>query len=469
MEKSLAKNAIFNVMYKALTVVFPLITITYASRILGPSGIGKISSAQNIVTYFTMFASLGIPQYGVRAIVCSKRNKKECDTTFTELFLINLMSSTVCCIVYFGMIIFSDAFKESLQINMIFSTLILLNVFNIDWVYRAFEEYQYIAIRSFIIKLISLVLLVFFVNTSADILKYACIVCFGTIGNYILNVIQLRKKVSLQLKNLHIFKHMRPIFTFFAAVIAVELYSLIDITMLTYMTSSEHVGYYSNAAKIIKTFSATITAIGAVLLPRLSLYYNANKIDETEKVISKVFKIILMLTIPSMIGLLFTADKIIFIGFGEEFMPAANTIRILSPLVVFMPISGGIGAQVLQTTNNEKLYMYSVYIGAIVNLVLNIFLIGMFQENGAAIASTITEGVVTIAMLYFSYRILRINIDKKFCKSIGISTVVMTIMLTLVNYIFSNANIIFIFLIEVLVGVASYFVTLFFFEYKARK
>lgn len=70
---------------------------------------------------------------------------------------------------------------------------------------------------------------------------------------------------------------MIPILVFFASIIAVELYSMIDITMLTYMTDSVSVGYYTNASKIIKTFSGTITAIGAVLLPRLSIYYAEKK------------------------------------------------------------------------------------------------------------------------------------------------------------------------------------------------
>ena len=64
MKKSVAKNAIFNMINRGLTIIFPLITITYVSRILGAAGIGSVASAQNFSNYFTMLAAMGIPSYG---------------------------------------------------------------------------------------------------------------------------------------------------------------------------------------------------------------------------------------------------------------------------------------------------------------------------------------------------------------------------------------------------------------------
>ncbi len=462
MEKSILNNAIFNVLYKSLTVIFPLITISYASRLLGPVGIGNISSAQNIATYFVMFASLGIPQYGVRELARSKKDRRSCDKTFSELFIINLIASAICSLIYFIVIFQIDNFQNSLRLNLVFSVTVLLNIFNIDWVYRAFEQYRYIAIRSFLIKSISLILLVIFINDPKDIVCYASIVCFGTVGNYILNMINLRNFVSFRFNGLCIGRHIIPIFIFFASVIAVELYSLIDVTMLTWLTQSKNVGYYSNSSKVIKTIAATITAIGAVLLPRLSLYFNENRTEETEKVLSKVLKTIIFFAFPCTIGLIITADKIVLIAFGKDFLPVVNTLRILSPLIIMMPLSGGIGAQILQTTNNEKLYMCSVYMGAFTNFILNIIFIREFEQNGAAFASAITECLVTGVMLMFCSRIVKFKIDKRFLSSVGIASLIMGVLVCLMNKIFVDINIIMIFLSEVVIGVICYFIILFF-------
>lgn len=455
-ENSLANNAIFNVIYKSLTVVFPLITVSYASRVLGPKGIGEISSAQNVATYFIMFASLGIPQYGVRALARTKKDIKDCNHTFTELFIINLIASVLSSFIYMGLIMM-PVFEHSRIMNVIFASTVVLNIFNIDWVYRAFEQYRYIAIRSFVIKMISLVLLLFFVRKPNDIFVYAIIVCFGTVGNYLLNMPKLKYFVHFSFDSLKLKHHMRPILLFFAAVIAVELYSLVDVTMLTWMTASKNVAYYANASKIVKTISATITAIGAVLMPRLSVYYNEKREKETQKLVSQILKTIVLLTVPCMIGVILTADKIIVIAFGTEFIPAITTLKMLSPLIIAMPLSGGIGAQVLQTSNNEKKYMYSVYIGTFANIILNLILIKHMDQNGAALASTITECIVTVMMLYFSGKIVSIYLDKRFIICILMSCLTMTICVIICDIFSPFHNHLIIFVSEVAIGIFSYF------------
>ena len=157
MEKTIAKNAVFNMVYKALSVIFPLVIVSYASRKLGANGIGEVSSAQNIVTYFTMFAALGIPSYGVRAIAQSRKDKEKCNKTFTELFIVNLCSTCVCTLLYF--ILLKIISIQTGILNYIFAILIVFNIFNVEWVYEGFEKYQYIAIRSFVVKGISMLLL----------------------------------------------------------------------------------------------------------------------------------------------------------------------------------------------------------------------------------------------------------------------------------------------------------------------
>lgn len=181
--------------YKAMSVIFPVLIVSYASRKLGASGIGEVSSAQNIVTYFTMIAALGIPSYGVRSIAQTKHNKEICNKTFTELFVINLCSSIVCTLLYF--ILLNGMNLPITKLNYIFASLIILNICNVEWVYEGFEKYPFIAIRSFIVKGISLLLMFIFVRNKTDTVAYAIIVCFGTVGNYILNIVNLPSYVHL--------------------------------------------------------------------------------------------------------------------------------------------------------------------------------------------------------------------------------------------------------------------------------
>ena len=65
-QKSLKKNAALNMIKTVMSLVFPLITFPYSSRVLGPAFLGKVHFAQSVVSYFSLAASLGIGTYAVR-------------------------------------------------------------------------------------------------------------------------------------------------------------------------------------------------------------------------------------------------------------------------------------------------------------------------------------------------------------------------------------------------------------------
>ena len=89
-EKSLKKNAFFNVINTLMKLLFPLITFPYASRILLPDGIGKVNFANSVISYFALIASLGIGTYGIRESAKIRNNKEEFSQFFIEIFTINI-------------------------------------------------------------------------------------------------------------------------------------------------------------------------------------------------------------------------------------------------------------------------------------------------------------------------------------------------------------------------------------------
>lgn len=464
MEKSIEKNAVFNMLYKALSVIFPLIIVSYASRKLGANGIGVVSSAQNLVTYFTMFAALGIPSYGVRVIAQTKKNKYICNKKFTELFIINLLSTIMCVVAYFILIKFLN--DELIILNYIFASLIVMNVFNFEWVYEGFEEYKYIAIRSFIIKGVSVIALFLFVNDSTDIFYYAGIVCFGTVGNYLLNILNLYKYVNFSFESLSLNKHFKVIMTFFGSVIAIELYSLLDITMLTYMTDSNTVGYYSNSVKVIKMLANTMTAIGAVLLPRLSLYFIEKKYDDIHSIVQKFLDVIILISIPACIGIYIISDQIVYLLFGVDFTKSISTICILSPLIILMPLSGGVFGQLLLTSGEEKKYLKCVCLGAIFNFIFNYILIPSFGKNGAAFASVCTELIVSISMIFYTNKIIKVKLNKNNMLKVILSTLLFSLLLIIFRNKFTNLSILISLIIEIIVSVSIYAVCLCILKYE---
>ena len=268
--KSLAKNSVYNIIYKCSNLVFPLIISAYVSRILLAEGIGKVSSAQNIVTYFTLLAALGLPTYGTKVVAAHGNTRESRSKVFSELFCINAVSTTVCTILYYLMVFEIPYFQQRKELSIVCGLAIVFNIINVDWFYQGREEYGYIMIRSVIVKIASLLAIFVLVKDSNDFLAYAVIVTLSKVVNNIYNIIHLRKYATLTFSGLNIRKHIKPVVVLLAASIAIEIYTLADTTMLTFIHGDAVVGYYTTARKGIDVIRTMLTAICAVFVPRLS-------------------------------------------------------------------------------------------------------------------------------------------------------------------------------------------------------
>ena len=160
--KSIKKNAVFNVIKTLMSMIFPLITFPYASRILLPEGIGKVNFANSIVSYFSLLAGLGIGTYGIREAAKVRNDKIKLNKLVTELLLINLISTVVSYILFFISIVFVPKFFEYRALLLISGTTIIFSTIGINWLYQALEEYQFIAVRSVLFQALSIVFLFVF-------------------------------------------------------------------------------------------------------------------------------------------------------------------------------------------------------------------------------------------------------------------------------------------------------------------
>ena len=147
--KSVKVNFIMNAILNLSAVIFPLITFPYVSRILTPTGTGRVSSAVALVTYFAMVAQLGIPTYGIRACAIVRDDKEKLSRTAQEIFIINMIMSVIVYGVFFGALFFIPEMAEDKTLYLICSTTIVFNLIGMEWLYKALEEYSYITKRSY--------------------------------------------------------------------------------------------------------------------------------------------------------------------------------------------------------------------------------------------------------------------------------------------------------------------------------
>lgn len=433
-QKSLVQNSFFFVLYKFVSVLFPLITITYVSHIILADGVGKVSSAQNIVQYFVLIAGLGIPNYGTRECAKIRDDKYGVSKLFSELFIINFFSTSICTIAYYILINMLDIAQRDFLLYNIIGLTVIFNYFNVDWFYQGFEEFKYITILSTILKILSLLCLFLFVKEKEDYVVYAAVNLIGVAGNNCINFIRLRRyRIRFKTKNLNLKRHLKPILILFSTVVAIELYTLVDTTMLSFLCKSENVAFYTNSIRIVRTIIIFVTSIGGVLLPRLSYYNSLGMQDECNRVVNNVLSFMIFLLAPCGIGLFLMSDSVVLIFLGDSFSDSIYTLQLASFLLYALGLSNLFGTQILITYGSEKKLFKATIIGASSNLILNILLIPYYQQNGAVIASIISELLVSMLTFYYARQYIKFEIDKRVLFSITFGLLLMTIAIILLR------------------------------------
>lgn len=425
MQKSLAKNSIYNLIYTVANILFPFVTSIYVSQILLPAGVGKVASAQNIVSYFVTIAALGLPSYGVREFAKIRENKHERNKLFTELFLLNIVSTTLAVVVFLVLLIINMGFHGEWALYSVCGLAIVFNYLNIDWMYMGLEEYGYITGRSLLIKVVSLVLLFLVVKTKQDYVLYALITSLATGGNYVFNVIHARKFVRIDFSGIQIKKHLKPVLLIACIIFLSSIYNKIDVTMLNMMATDESVGFYAYAQKTINMVLVMASAVTAALLPRLSYYYENDK-ELFYRLLDKGFQILCVMTLPLTVGMFLVAPQGVEFLYGKAFEPAILTMRLMCPLILIKGFGDLFCYQLVYSTKSEKIILPASISASFVNIIVNAILIPVFLQNGAVIASVFSEFVTNAIQFIYMKKKVQFRINGKALRMGLVSTAAMS-------------------------------------------
>lgn len=396
-QKSLKLNFIMNAVLTMSSFIFPLITFPYVSRILLPEGTGKVSFATSLISYFAMFAQLGIPTYGIRACAKVRDNKEELTRTAQELVIINLVMSIVSYIALVVALIFVPRLRAERTLYAIVSMTIIFNVIGMEWLYKALEQYTYITIRSIVFKFVALVAMFAFVHQKADYVVYGAITLIAASGSSVFNLINAHKFIEMHFVGKYHFKrHFKPIAVFFAMSCATTIYTHLDTVMLGFMKTDVDVGYYNAAVKIKTILVSIVTSLGVVLLPRASYYIEHKMVDEFYRIAHKAINFVFLIALPMMLYFMLFAKEGIFFLSGDAYGNAVLPMQIIMPTLIFIGLTNIMGIQMLVPLGREKIVLYSEIAGAVVDLIVNFILIPHFASAGAAIGTLIAEIVVWI-------------------------------------------------------------------------
>lgn len=404
MNKSLVSNTIWNLIKTFSSIVFPLITFPYVSRVLLPENMGKYEFSNTYVSYFTLVASLGITTYAIRECSIIREDKKEVEKIASQIYSINICSmliSYLCLII--SVVVFGEL-EPYRAIIIILSSSIYFTIIGADWINSAYEDFKYKTIRTLLVQAISLLALFLFVKKPSDYIKYAIITAFSVGGANLLNVLYRRRFCTIRfipsIRDMNWKKHFPPIVLLFVMLLVQTIFCNSDITMLGIMKSDYEVGLYSTSAKIYNLMNQIMASILWVMLPRLTAFFAEHNYDEINKLLRKSTQFMVGIGLPCIVGGIFLSEEIVTIIGGKEYIGASIYLKILMVGLFFSLIGGSIiGNMILLPSKREKYFLQACIVAAVVNVLLNLAFIGKYGALAAAISTLISHIVIFVMLL----------------------------------------------------------------------
>lgn len=428
-QKSLKLNFIMNAILTMSRFIFPLITFPYISRVLLPVGTGKVSFATSLISYFSLFAQLGIPTYGIRACARVRDNREELTRTAHELLAINIVMDVISYAVLILTLLFVPRLKEERMLYVVVSATILLTSIGMEWLYKALEQYTYITIRSIIFKFVALLAMLLLIHKQDDYVIYGGISILAGSASNIFNFINAHKYIDFKpVGNYNICRHLKPVGVFFAMSCATTIYTHLDTVMLGFMATDEDVGYYDAAIRIKAVLVSIVTSFGTVLLPRASYNIEHGLWDDFWRISKKAINYVFLVASPMMLYFIFFAKEGIYFLSGPAYTGSIIPMQIIMPTLLFIGLTNILGIQILVPLDKEKVVLYSEIAGALVDVIINIILIPKFRSAGAAVGTLVAE-LVVLAVQYTAWKNDIVNIFKsvhygKLFLALGLATMV---------------------------------------------
>lgn len=462
---STKKNIIYNTIYQTLLLILPLITAPYISRVLGAEVIGIYSYTYSIVYYFMLFAMLGINNYGNREIAKVRDNKEKLNKTFTSIYALQLTMSIIMIIIYIMYVLL--IVKNNVEIALIQGIYLISTALDINWFFFGIEKFKLTVTRNSIIKIISVILILLFVKRKEDIYIYTLILSISTLISQLVLWKFINKYVKLiKIRIEDVTRHIKPCAILFIPVIAVSLYKIMDKIMLGKITNMTQVGLYESAEKIINIPMGIITSLSTVMLPKISNLFANKEEKKIKNYIKKSMEFEFMSSSALIGGLIAVAPIFVPLFLGEEFNDAIILVQCLATTIIFISIASIVRTQYLIPLEKDKIYVFSVIIGAVLNLFINLILIPKFEAVGATIGTIIAEFSVCIYQVYKVRKELKIN---RYIKD-GIRYILLgSMMCIIVMNVNFDINLIMLLIIKVILGVTIYLtgvIILKMFEYK---
>ena len=413
MKVSMAKNAVYKVILNVFNLLVPLFVGPYIAGLISPELYGVYNRVYAEFQVFFILGGFGIYNYGVREISKVQHDEEKFKSIFTTLFLIGIISNVIVTIFY--VIYFwhrGSGIDRYVYLVMIIQ--MMSNIFYIEFVNEAVENYGFIAKKTIFIRGLYLIAIFLFVKKPTDVIIYSVVVCATVFLNNFVSFVYLKKQFKFSFKNIQIKPHIFPLIVNLIFVNVELLYGQLDKVMLSPFVNDIAVTEYTLPTTLIGMISTIPLSLITVAIPRLSKYIGEKNTKQYESTLYETTRVYMAMLIPMTFGVFVLSKEIMWLYSKDVYTYAYPVLACAAISRIIYGYESIVTYLVMYVNGLEKQLTTFLFGCGILNLGFNLFfvVIGRFSALTALIGTMIS--VIAFDIIATKYSEKKLNMSCKF-------------------------------------------------------
>ena len=407
------KNMTWLTVLQFANYLIPLLIIPYIVRVLGMEIFGKVTYAQNIISYCTLTINFGFDYSATREIAINKENKNVREQIFWSVLkqktILLLFSFAILLMLYFTFSKVNNDFALYLFVFLMNVGVVLFPT----WFFQGIEEMGKMAICNVLIKGGGLVLTLLLVKSSADYLAYPLLtslayILFGAGAIiYVIKHYDIQYTKSDKSTDKILFCKSLPIFL---NNLFVSGYTIANLTILGFYHSNHDIAIYGGAQKIIMAIlMLTSMPVNIAIFPKISREFELSQINGL-RILKKALCVVALLLIIFCLWTYLLSSLFVNVLLGSEFSESINLLKLFSVLPFLVTIASLLTVQGLYGMRLQK---YAPFVGLFIgvfSIMLNMIYIPIYGTMAAALIWILAQilEIALVGTILFMY-------SKKLC------------------------------------------------------
>ncbi len=384
--------------------VFPLATVPYLFRTLGPDQMGKVSFGYGLVAYLTIVVNLGLNLAATRRIARDHDDVNSISRTAMSVWILKLI---LCAVAFMLLLIFSTWVAKLVEIRYILIMLfgiVLGHTLLPSWLFQGLERMPMLAMIMTGSRFVTVVGVFFLIRGPGHAFIYALLLALQWLIAGLSSALYAIRRFGIRLVQ-PTWREIKEVATqarlLFVADSSNRLYTIGNEFLLGLMTNYHVVGLYAAVARL--TFAATslLTPIVQAVYPRMSKLVAEGKLGSAAVLTRSSFLILLALGSFLTMLLFLGAPVLVNLVFGSGYSASVAILRVLAFLPVVNAVSYTFGTQIMLPLGEDRAYALILLSAAFLNLAMALAATPLLGGKGMAIAYMTAEMFVSMAMLIY--------------------------------------------------------------------